>query len=615
MFTSLTSRIVTVTVLVVLALFALVAMMADATRQSRESFEWVNHSSLVIQTMEETMASLREAESGQRGYILTKNAGLAQSFDRRIEEARGHYSKLYDMTLDNPTQNQRLQAFSALMDERIELMHTPLQMARQNSFENALAMVIEGRGHDTMNALTLIAQEFLQEEENLLKSRIEASERRLEWGRGVALIGGPIVALVFVLLAAVVVRGIRHPTRVLTLAMTRLGQGELDVRIHQNMGSLEFGKLAKGYNAMAEKLESTAVDQKRAKLELSRMNEEMTVSSQIMQERGKVIELLGAMSHRMQATRTDEELAEVISIFVPRVLPDLPGALYGFNNSRNLLTLMSQWGEALKLVDGFAPDQCWALRRGQDHYVSGKGKDIICAHVDAAVESYHCEPLLASGEVIGVLYLDGLLDEEARFRLNVLAENISSAMVNRRLQRDLKEQTIRDPLTGLFNRRYMEEALAMEVARSARSKAPLSVIMCDIDHFKRFNDEFGHDAGDVVLSSVAKALGELYRDGDIVCRFGGEEFTIIAPGTTKEALGNRTEQVRLAISRLSPQLRNEALGPVTMSFGIAQWTPDMKRDGADLLQHADTALYRSKREGRNRISLHQSLEALQPDEE
>lgn len=605
MFTSLTSRIVSVSVMVVVALVALVAMLVDASRQSRESFGWVTHSSAVIQTMEETMAALREAESGQRGFILTENPGMAQSFDRRIEESRIQYAELYELTKDNKVQNDRVRAFGMLMDERIELMNTPLQMARQNAFQDARAMVIEGRGHDTMNALTLIAQEFLSHEENLLKSRVGAAERRLAWGRGLALVGGPFVALIMVLLSVFVIRGIRHPTGVLTVAMTRLGQGELDVRIRDKMGSLEFDKLATGYNAMAEKLASSAAEQTRAKQALSRMNEEMAASTQIMKERGEVIELLGAMSHRMQATRTDEELAEVISIFVPRVLQDLPGALYAFNNSRNLLALMSQWGEAHATADGFSPDQCWALRRGQDHSVSGKYQDMVCSHVAEGVDAYHCEPLLASGEVIGVLYLDGTPDSEARFRLNVLAENISSAMVNRRLQRDLKEQTIRDPLTGLFNRRYMEEALALEVARVARSKMPLSVIMCDIDHFKRFNDEFGHDAGDVVLSVVAKALGDLYRDGDIVCRFGGEEFTIIAPGTTKEALAQRTETVRQAVAALTPHLRNETLGPVTMSFGISQWTPDMSRDGADLLQQADAALYRSKREGRNRITLHE----------
>ncbi|MEG2498332.1 GGDEF domain-containing protein, partial [Brevundimonas sp.] len=123
--------------------------------------------------------------------------------------------------------------------------------------------------------------------------------------------------------------------------------------------------------------------------------------------------------------------------------------------------------------------------------------------------------------------------------------------------------------------------------------------------FKRFNDEYGHDAGDAVLSLVASELGERFRDGDIVCRFGGEEFTIIAPGTSKEDLLRRVEDVREAVSKLSPRLRNGPLGSVTMSFGISQWQPNMDLNGADLLQLADAALYRAKRDGRNRTVLHE----------
>lgn len=205
--------------------------------------------------------------------------------------------------------------------------------------------------------------------------------------------------------------------------------------------------------------------------------------------------------------------------------------------------------------------------------------------------------------MIGVLYLDGAVETETQFHLNVLAENVASAIVNQKLQRDLKEQTIRDPLTGLFNRRYMKEALALEVARAARSGAPLCVVMCDVDHFKRFNDEFGHDAGDVVLQAVAAELSQRFRDGDIVCRYGGEEFIIIAPGTTAATLASRVDAVRQAVAGIALRLHNQPLGNTTMSFGVAEWAPGMDREGDALVQAADAALYRAKREGRNRVVL------------
>lgn len=604
MFMSLTSRIAAVGVLVVMALLVLVAAMVDASRQSRESFKWVTHSSEVIQTMEEVLAGLREAESGQRGFILTHNPGFAQSFDRRIEDAREAYSHLAALTADNPAQQGRMKEIGDLLEERIELLRTPLELARQTEFDRARLNLIEGRGLDTMSALLRVSGEFLSEERSLQAQRIEAAERRIEWGRKLALYGGPFVALLSFMVALFVIHGIRKPVRVLTTAMERLGEGHLNQRINPSMGSREFNRLAQGYNLMSERLAEADVAQKSNEAALKTMHGELLEAAQVMRSRNEVIELLAAMSHRMQATRTDEELADIISIFVPQVLPNLPGALYAHNNSRNQLVPMSRWGNPRQQPEGFSPDDCWALRRGQGHYVSGKGKDVPCQHVVDEGAVYHCEPLLASGEVIGVLHLDGNLDTEAQFRMGVLSENIASAMVNRRLQRDLKEQTIRDPLTGLFNRRYMEEALSLEVARAARAGTPLCVVMCDVDHFKRFNDEFGHDAGDAVLQVVGSVLMERFRDGDIVCRYGGEEFTIIAPGTTQEDLIRRVETVRQAIAKVAPQLRGQALGNITMSFGVAQWDAELGKDGKLLVAAADGALYQAKGAGRNCIIGH-----------
>ncbi|MFD1960823.1 GGDEF domain-containing protein [Novosphingobium panipatense] len=202
------------------------------------------------------------------------------------------------------------------------------------------------------------------------------------------------------------------------------------------------------------------------------------------------------------------------------------------------------------------------------------------------------------------------MEAETRFRLTVLAENIASALVNHRLQRGLREQTIRDPLTGLFNRRYMEEALPLEIARASRSRDPVSLVMCDVDHFKRFNDEFGHDAGDAVLQAAAAEMRKRFREGDVVCRFGGEEFTIIAPGTSATALSGRVDVVREAISQQVVQEGGRTLGSMTMSFGIATWEEGMERDGSTLIKAADAALYRAKREGRNRVVVDERSAAI-----
>ena len=391
--------------------------------------------------------------------------------------------------------------------------------------------------------------------------------------------------------------------------MEALGQGQADERLDPRTGSLEFDRLARGYNLMVDRLDEALVEQRATDARLQAANADLTAQRAALETRGAVIALLGDMAHRLQAARSDFELAQIIDCFVPQVLPGVPGALYAHNNSRNLLVRLASWGDNSSLPENFGPEECWALRLGQGHVVRGDGREVSCRHATTEIGAYRCEPLLAGGEVIGLLFLQGEVGVEEAFRLTALGENIASALVNHRLQRDLKEQTVRDALTGLHNRRYMEEALQLEIARAARAGTPLAFIMCDVDHFKRFNDEFGHDAGDTVLQLVGAAMREHFRDGDVACRFGGEEFAIIAPGATPAELLPRIERLRTALSQLRPRQGSRPLGPISLSFGIAGWNEGMGRDNSPLIASADAALYRAKRAGRDRAVLAEQMAA------
>ena len=609
MFVSLTSRIIAVGTLVVGVLLLVGGALFDASRQSRKSFEWVSHSSSVIQAMDKTIAGVRDAESGLRGYVLTHNPRFSMSFDASVEESLSAFAQLVEMTADNPLQADRLKNFGQLLNERIELAKQHRALAQDGRFDDAAVAIADGRGLDLMASVLLASDQFLAEERRLQAQRTRAMEERVVWGQRLSLYGLPLVGLLTLVMSYVLVRNIRRPVTVIGEAMDHLGAGDLNSRIGKSLGSREFDRLARGYNAMADRLADTNAQRRAGELELTTVHAELLTKTQILKERGGVIELLGGMAHRMQAARTDKEMAQIITAYVPQVLPNMAGVLYVHNNSRNLLVPLTSWGEFAGEVptfkpEPFAPDACWALRRGQSHFIAHGGKDIRCGHVEED-RVYHCEPLLAAGEVIGVLYLDGSVDAESRFCLNMLVENIASALVNHQLQRDLKEQTIRDALTGLFNRRYMEEALALETARSLRSGQPLSVVMCDVDHFKRFNDEHGHDAGDLVLQAVGAELANRFRDGDIVCRYGGEEFVVIAPGTTPSDLLRRLEVAREAITALRLAKNDKALGNLSMSFGVAAWKGDGDKDrnGQWALKAADAALYQAKREGRNRVIL------------
>lgn len=600
MLASLSARIAFLGTIVILALASFAAILVDASAQAGDAVVWANHSSTVIEKTQMALGQLRSAESGSRGFILTQAPAFASSFEESLAGARESAQQIVALTKDNPVQHARAQELAHLMAERATYLQRSFELCRKGDFRAAQDVVANGQGREMMDAINVRTRSFLDAERALQSSRTEAVASRLALSRRLALGGAAAVALLAAAGFLLLIRGIERPMATMLQVMKQLGDGERSARIRAAMGSQEFTQLAESYNAMADRLEQAVSDQVHSEERLQIANAELQNNSETLRQRGDVIELLGGMAHRMQAARTDEELAQIIRVFVPRVLPGIPGALYAHNNSRNLLVPIAGWGGMDAGQEGFAPDQCWALRRGQSHFVDVPGNDIVCHHANDD-EIYHCEPLLAGGEVIGVLYLHGTVEQETRFRLTVMAENIASALVNHRLQRSLREQTIRDPLTGLFNRRYMEETLTLEIARSARSGTPLSLVMCDIDHFKRFNDEFGHDAGDAVLQAVAAELKKLFRSGDVVCRFGGEEFTIIAPGTTAQVLMDRVEQVRHAISEINVRQKGRTLGLTSMSFGIASWTPGADSNGQALIQAADAALYQAKREGRNRV--------------
>ena len=170
-----------------------------------------------------------------------------------------------------------------------------------------------------------------------------------------------------------------------------------------------------------------------------------------------------------------------------------------------------------------------------------------------------------------------------------------------KLREALKDQSIRDPLTGLYNRRFMQESLDRELLRARRTNRPFTVMFIDIDHFKRFNDSFGHDAGDLVLQVFAKTLVNHFRGGDIICRYGGEEFALVLPDSSLKDAERRANDLRAEVKKLSINHRNTILDPITFSVGLAAF-PEHGSTAEELFRIADKCLYDSKTQGRDRIT-------------
>lgn len=317
----------------------------------------------------------------------------------------------------------------------------------------------------------------------------------------------------------------------------------------------------------------------------------------------KQVNHLFRMTEMLQSADGYPDANAVLGATIASLLDGYGAALYVFNNSRDRLELSGSWhwpsDETLRPM--LAPSQCWALKRGKWHLNADVRGALRCDHQLSGVSVLEL-PMAAHGEIQGMLQIATALPDApaALKRVQPLAAAIADAMSlavsNIALREKLRTQALRDPLTGLYNRRYMEDALGRYASLTERSGTHLSVIMIDLDHFKKLNDEFGHAVGDSVLRETAATIMGALRTSDVACRYGGEELLVILPECRLDEAVVKAEILRERIEALSAM--HEA--KVSASFGVAAM-PDSTRAVADLLGMADAALYQAKEGGRNRV--------------
>ncbi len=318
-------------------------------------------------------------------------------------------------------------------------------------------------------------------------------------------------------------------------------------------------------------------------------------------------EVIADMTNMLQASLNTLEASDIISTHLKMLFPRKDGALYLLNES-DMFEPAAIWGAQQSLDALYATNDCWALRRGKPYRFGIDHLNPPCLHLGSNIPRHSlCIPLSTQGENLGNLHISTTndqdqeltSDEELQFMENV-ADSIALALANLRLREKLHIQSIRDVLTGLYNRRYFDETLLQEINRARRSKHPLSLLLFDIDHFKKFNDTYGHDAGDFVLKKVSETMLSLIRESDTACRYGGEEFIIILPETSVEIAQKRAETLRAEISRNELKFNNEFLGVITISIGVAVY-PQHGEQEPVLIKSADKALYQAKQSGRNLV--------------
>lgn len=340
--------------------------------------------------------------------------------------------------------------------------------------------------------------------------------------------------------------------------------------------------------------------------------------------------LLTEFNEWLQSCDTQAEMFEVVRTFLARLLPNCKGSIYIFNETRDVLDGICAWNGG-PILTQIEPGECWGLRRGRPHVYGENQVAFACSHVErqyegAVPERYCCIPISAHGDTVGMLHVEIPVLEvdgrpltenelaETQKLVSICAEQISLAIANLKLRDQLREQSIRDVLTGLYNRRYFLEYANRELNRAASAGTPVSLIMFDVDKFKLFNDTHGHDAGDAVLRAISGVMTDLFTGAEVACRFGGEEFIALLPGTYGQALAQRAETLRLAVEMARVRYGNQNLN-VTISAGTCTF-PDQGDLLDNLIRRADLALYMAKERGRNQVVMADEIDPDQvmPDE-
>ncbi|MGA2022595.1 MAG: diguanylate cyclase [Candidatus Sulfotelmatobacter sp.] len=360
------------------------------------------------------------------------------------------------------------------------------------------------------------------------------------------------------------------------------------------------------------RLQEEMLEKDFARNELDQQNERMMGE---LKKRSERATMLAKMGELLQSCISREEVFAAALGFAPKIFPAARGAVALLNTGRSLAEVIGSWTECQLPLTEFEPMGCWALRTGHPHLVVAGDTTAPCGHAAGVNNTYLCVPILAQGETLGILHFQST-DEAPQMEASELsfkttfAGQVGLSIANIRLREALRTQSVRDSLTGLYNRRYLEEVLDRETRRAGRAGLSMGILMLDLDHFKRFNDTYGHDAGDAVLRETAAFLLKNVRAEDFVCRFGGEEFVVILPTADLEGSRTRGERLRSNMRELTIMHQGKSLGMVTLSIGVATF-PANGMSPKELMAAADAALYEAKRGGRDQVAVAPATSAEQ----
>lgn len=528
-----------------------------------------------------------------RGIYMSADWGAAEPFAKNL---LGELPKLQEVARTwkaeaVASQQSNAEELARRIDQFVRFRTELVRLAKDESTAAARVFGDNDANRNVRTALneslSIVAGAY-EQEIGRARIKLEADDRNFM----VALVALAVIACLALFAGVVLVkRGLLTPLLRVKGSMLRLARGDL---------ATDDG------------------DDRRHAAEIGEMEQALAVFRAGLLDREKLnreTRLLSELNEWLQSSNSLDELYQMVAEFLGRLLPACGGNLYVYANSRDVLESAKAWnGE--KMTPAMHPDDCWGLRRGRPYTYGEHEIDFPCAHVGASVSAdYCCIPILAHGETIGLLHLvfdcDRQSDRQKPSRETIVeqrrlglvcAEQISLAIANVKLRDQLRDQSIRDVLTGLYNRRYMLETCRREFSRAARTGESVSVLSIDVDHFKKYNDNHGHDAGDLVLRAVGNCLETTFRSEDVPCRFGGEEFIVLLPGADAALAARRAEEIRRKVEAITVRYIEKNLPKITISIGVAVF-PEAGDNPQVVLKAADEALYRAKENGRNRVEL------------
>ncbi|HAT3662577.1 MULTISPECIES: diguanylate cyclase [Klebsiella] len=535
-----------------------------------------------------------EVESGAwalsdlaRLYIIQKNQDVLREYRQQAQTIAAIEHRLVKLKDNGATA------------EELALLREGLQIADELQDEQQAALAQVARGKEKAAVSLLYGAAYEQELERvqtqldhfrlLLEGRVnkiiaQATEKSRIW-RTLSEVMVGLTALMFLfVLGFILKRRVLYPVVRLSDVVQRLASQDYAVETPQFTQIDEIGDMAQAIRIFREN-----------GLARQRLEQERDAD-------WAVRELLARMTQRLQGCESFEDVIKVAERFAPSIAPQIPGRLYILDTDPWQMRCVAQWLSPPQETDVFHPDNCWAVRRGLSHPPVNGEPDIACYHLtEPQANQSLCVPLIAQGEAIGLLSFSNVTAATAPSRayLELMAEALGLALANQRLRNALLEKALFDSLTGLRNRHHLDDVLHTQMNLAVRNGTPLSCLMIDIDHFKAINDNYGHEAGDLVIKNVAAIIQRAVRDIGMAFRYGGEEFLVLLGGTHEEAAMACATEIYHSVQRLTLRYGLAEIGQINVSIGIASYPQHTHSDS--LLRAADAALYRAKELGRSRI--------------